>query len=52
MNLQEPKKVNGAKFVVAFILFSAVVALVFAKVLIQAYQSRPQVEIKDDGKNE
>lgn len=40
-------KINGSKFVVWFILFSAVVAVTFCYAIYQSYLTRPKIKIEE-----
>lgn len=42
------KKVNGAKFVVVFIVVSAVVAVTFCYAIYNSYQTRPKIKIEEE----
>ncbi|MFZ3230284.1 MAG: hypothetical protein WA160_08770 [Pseudobdellovibrio sp.] len=42
--------VNGSKFVVFFIIFSAVVAVVFCNAIYQSYLTRPKITVVEENK--
>ena len=43
-----PSRMNGSKFVVVFLVVSAVVAVTFCYAMYQAYLTRPKVQIQDE----
>lgn len=44
----QPSRMNGSKFVVAFIVVSAIIAVIFCYAMYQAYLTRPKVQIQDE----
>ena len=46
--IQEPKKVNGSKFVVVFILVTFLISIVVSYVLYRSFLTRPKIQIQDE----
>lgn len=46
--VRQPSRMNGSKFVVVFIIVSALIAGIFCYAMYQAYLTRPKVQIQDE----